>query len=264
MLKLKELRKSKGISQQRLADELCISQQSVNKYENNISFPSLDMLLKIAKYFEVSVDYLVGKSPLKRNERVILNKFGTLSFTYGVMSSSKTAQALMQKFSLEEHGHSVLLLKPAIDTRDGDTVIKSRVGIQATCNVIAQNERILEKYSEILNECENIIVDEAQFLSTEQINELRHIADSRGIDVYAYGLRTDFRTQLFEGAKRLLEIADHISEIKVMCECGRKAIVSARIGADGEVEKDGEVLKLGGNETYKPMCCCCWNKRKER
>ena len=178
-------------------------------------------------------------------------------FYYGVMGSSKTAMALMKKFSFEEHGRTVILLKPSVDTRDGKTLIKSRVGLSCDAIVVGYNQSI----SAVLKNCENfdiIIVDEAQFLKESQVDELRALVDN-GIMVMCYGLKTDFMGKLFEGSKRLIEVADSIREIQSPCKCGRKAIVNARYH-DSKIIYEGNQIDIGGNDKYMAMCYQCWKK----
>ena len=109
-----------------------------------------------------------------------------------------------------------------------------------------------------------IIADEAQFFQPEQIDQLRDIVDTYNVPVFCYGLRTDFRTKLFPGSARLLEIADSITELKTVCSCGSKAIVNARLDGEGHVITEGEQVMLGGNESYEPMCYKCWKKALEK
>lgn len=183
-----------------------------------------------------------------------------LYFKYGAMGSSKSAQALITKFNYEEQGMRVWLIKPAVDTRDGADVIRSRIGLEARGAVIAPEDSIGEKY-QAAGWCDVIIADEAQFFTPEQIDELREIVDTAEIPVICFGLRTDFRTRFFPGARRLMEIADSITEIKTICTCGRKAVVNARLDADGNVVTEGEQVLLGGNDRYTAMCHRCWMDR---
>ncbi len=173
-----------------------------------------------------------------------------LSFRYGAMGSSKTAQALIIKHNFEEKGKQVILLKPKLENRDGDTIIKSRIGIQAECEFV---EDFLDKRhdNDIKYDC--IIVEEAQFLTSKQVDKFANIADFDDIPVICFGLKTDFKGKLFEGSKRLLELADELEEIVTICWCGKKARFNARI-VDGKVTKQGEQLKLGGNESYISLC----------
>lgn len=184
-----------------------------------------------------------------------------LYFKYGAMGSSKTAQALITKFNYEERGMKVWLIKPATDTRDGCDMLTSRIGLSSKCDPINKNDSIKELFKVKLLDTDVIISDESQFFTEKQIDELRSIVDEDGVPVICFGLRTDFLTRLFPGSKRLLELADSISEIKTICECGSKATVSARIDDAGNVITSGEQVFLGGNDTYIAMCHKCWTER---
>jgi len=186
-----------------------------------------------------------------------------LYFKYGAMGSSKTANALITKFNYEERGMKVWLIKPSIDVRDGQDAVKSRIGLEASAYVITPDCDI---YREFLNQgnCDVIIADECQFFKADQIDALRRIVDDLDIPVLCFGLRTDFLTSLFEGSRRLFEVADSISEIKTICSCGNKAIVNARIDEDGNVVTQGSQVLLGGNDSYIAMCHACWKKSIRR
>ena len=186
-----------------------------------------------------------------------------LYFKYGAMGSSKTAQALITKFNYEERGMSVWLIKPSTDTRDGAKMIRSRIGLTAEAEVIAPNDDIRARFDAI-GRRNVIIADECQFLTPQQVDQLRDIVDEENIPVLCFGLRTDFLTKLFPGSARLFELAASITEIKTICECGSKATVNARIGPDGRVVTEGEQVLLGGNDTYLAMCHSCWKKRIAR
>lgn len=184
-----------------------------------------------------------------------------LYFKYGAMGSSKTAQALITKFNYEERGMRVWLIKPATDNRDGDNVIKSRVGLSSECRAIGKADDILDLY-ERESGCANVVIaDECQFFTPEQIDMLRELVNARGVPVLCFGLRTDFLTRLFPGSRRLFEVADEITEIKTMCECGRKATVTARIDKTGGIVTEGRQVFLGGNDRYIAMCHKCWRDR---
>lgn len=185
-----------------------------------------------------------------------------LYFKYGAMGSSKSAQALITKFNYEERGMKVWLLKPATDDRDGVEVIKSRIGLQEAADALKTTDSVLARF-EKLEKVDVIIVDECQFFTWAQIDELRYIVDNYDIPVLCFGLRTDFRTKLFPGSLRLFEVADSISEIKTICSCGNKAIVNARIDESGKVLSEGEQVFIGGNESYIAMCHRCWKKALE-
>ena len=185
-----------------------------------------------------------------------------LYFKYGAMGSSKSAQALITKFNYEELGMSVWLIKPSIDTRDGADVIRSRIGLEAKAQVITPEQNIEEAYH-AAGKHDVIIADEAQFFTPEQIDQLRELVDLENLPVLCFGLRTDFLTHFFPGARRLMELADSLTEIKTVCACGRKATVNARIDETGRIITQGDQVFLGGNDSYVAMCHQCW-KRKIR
>lgn len=182
-----------------------------------------------------------------------------LYFKYGAMGSSKSAQALITKFNYEELGMKVWLIKPSVDTRDGAEIIKSRIGLEQRAQIILPEDDITEKFEEH-SDLDVIIADECQFLTPEQIDQLRWLVDERGIPVLCFGLRTDFLTHLFPGSRRLFEVADSLTEIKTVCSCGHKATVNARI-ANGKVVTEGAQVFLGGNDSYVAMCHRCWKRR---
>ena len=184
-----------------------------------------------------------------------------LYFKYGAMGSSKTAQALITKFNYEERGMKVWLIKPATDTRDGADTLSSRVGLSSPCDALDKTVDILGLFKEKASEINVIIADESQFFTEKQIDELREIVNEYDVPVLCFGLRTDFLTRLFPGSKRLLEIADTISEIKTMCECGAKATVSARIDGSGNIITAGRQIVLGGNDRYLAMCHRCFKRK---
>ena len=153
-----------------------------------------------------------------------------LYFRYGAMGSSKTANALMVNYNYHERGKNAIILKPGLENRDGATIIRSRIGLEAEC-----------------------IVDEAQFLTAEQVDMLSDIVDFDKVPVICYGLRTDFQERFFPGSARLMEIADKIEEVNTVCWCGRKATCNARI-CDGKIVRSGEQVLMGGNESYIALC----------
>ena len=181
-----------------------------------------------------------------------------LYFKYGAMGSSKTAQALITKFNYEERGMKVWLIKPSTDNRDGENVIKSRMGLTSEVRVISKIDNILNVFVSEAKDSAVIIADECQFFTKEQIDQLRVITDEFDVPVLCFGLRTDFLTRLFPGSHRLFEVADSITEIKTMCECGRKATVNARIDKNGNIVTEGRQVFLGGNDRYIAMCHKCW------
>lgn len=183
-----------------------------------------------------------------------------LYFKYGAMGSSKSAQALITQFNYEELGMTVWLIKPSTDTRDGADIIRSRIGLQRSAQIITPEQNILEEYRRI-GARSVVIADEAQFFTPEQIDQLRELVDAEDVPVLCFGLRTDFLTHFFPGAKRLMELADSITEIKTVCACGRKATVNARIDANGRIITHGAQVLLGGNDSYVAMCHKCWTDR---
>ena len=170
-----------------------------------------------------------------------------LYFRYGAMGSSKTANAIMVQYNYRERGQNALLLKPRLDSRDGEKLVGSRSGLCAPCEFVED----LPEIDLSLYDC--LIVDEAQFLTKAQVEQLVDIVDGRGIPVICYGLRADFQGNLFEGSHWLLAWADTIEEIKTVCWCGRKATCNARV-ANGKVVKAGDQIVLGGNESDVALC----------
>ena len=142
-----------------------------------------------------------------------------LYFKYGAMGSSKTAQALITKYNYEENDLQVWLIKPSADTRDGAQLLRSRIGLEAQVEPIAPHVDIYARFlGSKARRCDVIIVDECQFLTEKQIDQLRSIVDEHNIPVMCFGLRTDFQTRLFPGSRRLMEVADTIQEIKTICD----------------------------------------------
>ena len=182
-----------------------------------------------------------------------------LYFKYGAMGSSKTAQALITKYNYEENDLNVWLVKPSADTRDGAQILRSRIGLEAQVEVIPPTTDIYTLYQETrADRCDVIIVDECQFMTSPQIDQLRAIVNDYNVPVLCFGLRTDFQTRLFPGSSRLMELADCIEEIKTMCDCGAKATVNARIDCQGHIVTEGAQVVLGGNDSYIAMCHRCY------
>ena len=184
-----------------------------------------------------------------------------LYFKYGAMGSSKTAQALITKYNYEENDMKVWLLKPGADTRDGVNILRSRIGLQAEVEIAAVETDIYERFRDgFAGRCDAVIVDECQFLTPDQIDQLRAIVDDYNVPVMCFGLRTDFQIKLFPGSMRLMELADVIQEIKTICDCSAKATVNARIDPDGYIVTEGAQVVLGGNDSYIAMCHRCYKK----
>jgi len=184
-----------------------------------------------------------------------------LYFKYGAMGSSKTAQALITKFNYEERHMKVWLIKPSLDTREPDLQVRSRIGLCAPCHTVGETDDIYAIFIASHGDADVIIADECQFFTAAHIDQLRRIVDERGIPVMCFGLRADFLSHLFEGSRRLFEIADSISEIKTICSCGSKAIINARLDGAGNVVTEGDQVMIGGNESYIAMCHRCWQKQ---
>ena len=178
-----------------------------------------------------------------------------LYFRYGAMGSSKTANAIMVRHNYLERGQRVLMLKPRLDNRDGETMIASRSGLRCECHFIED----LDRFNVRDYDC--LIVDEAQFLTRAQVERLVRVVDIDNVPVIAYGLRCDFRNELFEGSQWLLAWADTIEEVKTICWCGKKAVCNARV-VDGKVVREGEQIVLGGSECYVSLCRRHWTQGK--
>ena len=198
-----------------------------------------------------------------------MNRKGKLYFRYGTMGSAKTALLLTSAYNFEERGMKYVCMKPIIDTREDRNVIKSRIGIERECQWIYHETDLYQLAQELFEENMAVIdwflIDEAQFLTPEQVDQLARIVDDFGSNVVCYGLRTDFKSNMFEGSRRLFEIADTIDEIKSTCTCGRKTIINARIDANGDIVEDGAQVEIGGDDRYIAVCRKCWrNKRIEQ
>ncbi len=184
-----------------------------------------------------------------------------LTYIFGSMGSAKTAQALMQRYNFIENNKNVLFLKSAIDNRDGKDIIKSRVGIEAPVIEYKKKDNIIELLTRDLIRFDYVIVDEIELATKKQIEQLKYIAEELDIPVFAYGLRTDFKTQLFAGTKRLFELADVISQVENICHCGKPAIVNARF-EENKIIYEGKQIEIGGNERYTSLCYSCWKNGK--
>ena len=175
-----------------------------------------------------------------------------LYFRYGTMDSAKTMNLLAVAHNYRKQGKRVLLVKPRLDDRFGSTKIASRCGIEADADLLLDEDAALDPSDFSGLDC--VLVDEAQFLSPQIIDDLRRITIHPGVPVICYGLRTDFRTRLFAGAQRLMELADRIEEVKVTCQyCAKKATCNLRL-VDGAPTLAGPQVQLGADEQYVPVC----------
>lgn len=192
-----------------------------------------------------------------------------LRFVYGSMSSGKSLNLLSTAYNLEENDIQIMVLKPSLDTRDGEGIIRSRAGLERKCIMIDNDVNLYEAIKAYKNFLASqfevlrwVIIDEAQFLTAEQVDQLSDVADFLDIEVMCFGLRTDFKSHLFEGSKRLFELADDIEEIKASCECGeKKTSINARFDENGEILTEGSQVEIGGNDRYRAICRKCWKDK---
>ena len=178
-----------------------------------------------------------------------------LYYRYSTMNAGKSIELIKVAYNYEERGKHVLTLVPATDNRYGTGLITSRIGIQREAMIVSDETNILELYmrENEKQKIDCILIDECQFLKKHHIQELVEIVDSCDVPVLAYGLKNDFRNELFEGSYYLLIYADKIEEIKTICWCGRKATMVARL-VDGRIVKQGEQIVVGGNDMYISLC----------
>lgn len=174
-----------------------------------------------------------------------------LYFRHGAMGSSKTANALMVEYNYYERGKKALLLKPQLDNRDGEGIIKSRMGLEKKCDFV---ENFVKMSDDEIKAYDCVIVDEAQFCKKSDIEFFIKVVDELKVPVVCYGLRTDFQRNLFEGSMWLLAWADVIEEIKTVCWCGQGATCNTRLNEKGEIITDGEQVCLGANDKYIALC----------
>lgn len=192
-----------------------------------------------------------------------------LYFYHGPMGSSKSARLLTTAYDFEEKGIQIMVLKPSLDTRDGEGIIRSRTGLERKCIMIDKEINLykaIKAYKNVLaSQLETlkwVIIDECQFLTEEQVDQLSDVVDFLDVNVMCFGLRTDFQSHLFPGSKRLFELADDIEEIKSTCECGeRKTSINARFDENGEIVIEGSQVEIGGNDKYKAICRKCWKNK---
>lgn len=185
------------------------------------------------------------------------------------MNGGKSLNLLSTAYNLEENDIQIMVLKPSLDTRDGEGVIHSRAGLERKCIMVDGDMNLykaIKAYRNVLaSQLETlkwVIVDEAQFLTEEQVDQLSDVVDFLDINVMCFGLRTDFQSHLFPGSKRLFEIADDLEEIKSSCECGeKKSSINARFDENGEIITEGSQVEIGGNDKYKSICRKCWKNK---
>jgi thymidine kinase len=179
-----------------------------------------------------------------------------LYFYYSSMNAGKSTSLLQSAYNYQERGMTPLLLTAEIDNRYSVGKVTSRIGLEAEAHLFNQDHNLFEMVSE-KNENETIdcvLIDESHFLSKEQVKQLGQVVDTLDIPVLCYGIRTDFRGELFPGSKHLLAWADNLNELKTVCHCGRKATMVVRLDSDGKVVSDGDQVVIGGNDQYQSMC----------
>ncbi len=177
-------------------------------------------------------------------------------FYYSAMNAGKSTVLLQSSYNYRERGMHTLLFIPAIDTRAGAGRIQSRIGLSADAMALQPDENIFThvKGAHAAQPVACVLIDEAQFLTRPQVEQLTDVSDRLGIPVLCYGLRTDFQGQLFPGSAALLALADNLIELKTICHCGRKATMNLRVGPDGRAVREGAQVEIGGNERYVAMC----------
>jgi len=198
------------------------------------------------------------QKPLSRTEpaATVGLRMAKVYFYYSAMNAGKSTVLLQSSYNYQERGMRTLVFAPAIDTRSGLGRIRSRIGLEAGAEVLSGTDNLLHRVTREhgLSPVACVLVDEAQFLTPAQVGQATDIADDLGIPVLCYGLRTDFRGNLFPGSAALLALADDLIELKTICHCGRKATMNLRTTADGKAIREGAQVEIGGNERYVPMC----------
>ncbi|GAB5506723.1 MAG: thymidine kinase [Rhizobiaceae bacterium] len=189
-----------------------------------------------------------------------------LYFHYSTMNAGKSTALLQASYNYRERGMSTMLFIAALDDRAGRGRIGSRIGLSADANIFGPNDdlytQVAERHAASPVHC--VFVDEAQFLTDEQVWQLARLADRQGVPVMCYGLRVDFQGQLFPGSKALLALADDLREIRTICRCGRKATMVVRLGPDGKVLHQGAQVEIGGEDKYVSLCRRHWEEEMGR
>ena len=185
-----------------------------------------------------------------------------LYFYYSSMNAGKSTILLQSSYNYQEMGMKTMLFTARLDDRYGDPRIHSRIGLEAEADLYGQDDdlftQVKARYDGEPLAC--VLVDEAQFLTRNQVDQLSDVADHLSIPVIAYGLRTDFQGELFPGSERLLAIADEMREVKTICRCGKKATMVLRLDESGRAVKDGEQVVIGGNSRYISVCRVHWKE----
>ncbi|NQY32735.1 MAG: thymidine kinase [Coraliomargarita sp.] len=181
-------------------------------------------------------------------------------FYYSAMNAGKSTSLLQSSYNYNERGMNTLLLTPEIDQRAGTKTIASRIGLSSEATTFTAEANLFQLVDEThtSSTIACVLIDESQFLSRKQVEQLCKVADDLNIPVLCYGLRTDFQAKLFEGSAALLALADNLIELKTICHCGKKATMNVRLSANGKAIRDGEQIEIGGNERYVAMCRKCY------
>lgn len=187
-----------------------------------------------------------------------------LYFNYSSMNAGKSTVLLQAAYNYQERGMNALLMIAAFDDRGGKGRIASRIGLAADADIFTAEDNVFRHVEKVHEKTpvDAVLVDEAQFLTEEQVWQLAGLADQLGIPVMCFGLRTDFQGKLFPGSATLLAVADNLKEIKTICWCGRKATMVARLDGNGRIVEEGEQVVIGGNETYVSLCRKHWSRRE--
>lgn len=175
-------------------------------------------------------------------------------FYYSAMNAGKSTILLQSSYNYQERGLKTLLFLPAIDSRAGEGVIASRIGLQADAISFSETFNFYEYVVNLSCKPDCLLIDEAQFMKRAQVKQICHLADQLNIPVLAYGLRSDFQAESFEGSQYLLILADQLIEIKTICYCGKKATMNLRVDENGMAVRDGDQIEIGGNDRYVAVC----------
>lgn len=189
-----------------------------------------------------------------------------LYFHYSAMNAGKSTLLLQASYNYRERGMETILFTAALDDRAGKGRIASRLGVTAEANTFSAADDLFVQVRNHLraNPLHCVLIDEAQFLTGEQVWQLARVADRLGVPVMCYGLRTDFQGKLFPGSKALLALADELREIRTLCRCGRKATMVVRLGPDGKIQRQGAQVEIGGEEKYVSLCRRHWEEEMGR
>ena len=185
-----------------------------------------------------------------------------IHFIYSTMNAGKSTALLQTNFGYLEKGMNTLLYTSEKDNRYGDSEIVSRIGLKSKADTFKDSDNLFDFVSKAhkKNAIDCVLIDEAQYLTRDQVHQLGRVVDELDVTVLAYGIRTDFRGELFEGSRYLLAWADHLSEIRTGCHCGRKATMIVRVDDRGDIVREGEQVEIGGNERYLSLCRLHFNQ----